>query len=291
MSGSVTQKKKKAGVRQETAGQGTSVLANAAPEAPSYKEPASGKANAAPDEGGRLTQSNVAADFIAIANDLEGQVARMLELRGALEEDLFDTRRKLSERTLACERLEEEVQRTREQAALVEPLRKDIAFAEEERDDAVRRLREAKAQLEHLTEAHRSGSELLMTSEQRLEVLSVERTDLEARTLNLKTEKVDLVDRLKVSEMARSTLERELESRGSVILGLRADLRVARQAIDVNQVESTDLQRQLEAQDARCKALLEAKQKCDREVEALEATKNALRVMRTRLRESEQGHS
>jgi len=228
--------------------------------------------------------SDVAADFLSIATGLEDQIARMLNLRSALERDLAETREHLREKSEAYAKLEGEVIELRKQAQWVESLRSDVAFAEEERNDAVRRLGEAERKTARLEREHEAVLGRLGANERDVEALRAENTTLQAKVLNLTDEVRDLAKQSASAEAARDELRRELDAKRAEVGELRGQVEVARSAMNLGRQEVKDLQGRVEVQEEKFQVLLEAKQKCDREIEALEATKEALRVMRTRLR-------
>jgi len=159
------------------------------------------------------------ASIISIVNDLEGQIDTAYELKEAMEAELEATRKKLSEESAARARLEEQVKPLESQGVLVEQLREDLSFAEEERNKLANSLAEAQQQLEAVTKERDSLSEKASSAEAQTKEIEDEKTTLEAQVMNLKDEVTDM-GRLRgelaeVTEARRDLVEqvRDLSSR------------------------------------------------------------------------------
>jgi len=202
------------------------------------------------------------ASIISIVKDLEGQVDTAYELKEVLEAELDATKKKLSEELAAHTQLNAQVKSLKAQAALVDQLRQDISFTEEERDKIANLLAEIQPQLEVMTEERDSLGEKLASAEAHAKELDDERTTLEAQVMNLKDKVVDM-DRLRG----------EVDNLRGKLTG--ADSRVA------------DLHVQLEEQQAANRDLMDAKARLEQELKISnmnhESTKNELEAVKKAL--------
>ena len=137
------------------------------------------------------------ASIISIVRGLEGQVETAFKLKEVLEVDLETTQRKLSEESATRAQLEVRIEALEAQAAIVEQVREDISFAEEERNKLANLLAESQQQLEAVTAERDSLAEKVATTAPQVEELESEKTTLEAQVMNLK-DKVTDMDRLLV---------------------------------------------------------------------------------------------
>ena len=143
------------------------------------------------------------ASIISIVKDLEEQVETAFKLKEVMEDELDAVRKKLSEELAARAELEVRVKSLEVQAALVDQLREDLSFAEEERNKFADMLAQTQPQLEAVTEERDSLAEKVASAEAHAKELEGEKTALEAQVMNLKDEVAD-IDRLR-AELAEVT--------------------------------------------------------------------------------------
>ena len=199
------------------------------------------------------------ASIISIVKDLEGQVDTAYELKEVLEAELDVTKKKLSEEMAAREELKAQVKSLETQATLVDQLREDISFVEEERDKFSNLLAETQPQLDAMTEERDLLGEKLASAEAHSKEIEDEKTALEAQVMNLKDKVADL-----------NCLRGEVEDlRGKLT---SADSRVS------------DLLIQLEEQQATSRDLMETRTRLEWELKMSnanhEATKKELEAVK-----------
>jgi len=246
------------------------------------------------------------ASIISIVNDLEGQIDTAYELKEALEADLEATRKKLSEESTTRARLEEQVKSFESQGVLVEQLREDLSFAEEERNKLASSLAEAQQQLEAVTKERDSLSEKARSVEAQTKELEAEKTTLEAQVMNLKDEVADmgrlhgeltevtearrdlaeqvrvLSSRLEASDTSKNAFERDLARAHEQVENLRGKITDADSRM-------TTLRTQLEQQQATNRDLIETNTRLESELKTLTANcqtaKNELEAFKKALRD------
>ena len=91
------------------------------------------------------------SSILSIVKGLEGQVETAFKLKEVLEEELDTAQKRLSEELSARAELEARLSALEVEAAMVEHLREDISFAEEERNNSVELLGLIQPQLEAMT--------------------------------------------------------------------------------------------------------------------------------------------
>ena len=256
------------------------------------------------------------ASIISIVKGLEGQVETAFELKDLLEAELDNVRGKLAEESGARAELEVQVESLEAGSALVEQLRADISFAEEERNKLHGLLSEAQPQLEEVTTERDSVVEKLGLTEERTKELEGEKIALEAQVLNLKDKITDtgslrrefaevteahrssrkqmhdLTKSLEASESSKTALERELTVTQQEMQALRKQMDKLREEITNSRTQSSDLGMQLEDQQATNREIMESNARLENEVQMvnnkyevtkgeLDAFKNALRDIRS----------
>jgi chromosome segregation ATPase len=199
------------------------------------------------------------ASIISIVQDLEGQIDTAYELKEVLETELDITKKKLSEELAVRAELEVQVKSLGTQSVLVNQLREDISFAEEERNRLANLLNETQQQLQSVTDERDLLTEKVVYSDAQTKELDGEKAALEAQVMNLRD---------KVTDMNR--LRGKVEDLQGKLMG--ADSRVA------------ELRIQLEEQQAVNRDLMEAKTRLECEIKMAnanhEATKNELETVK-----------
>jgi len=246
------------------------------------------------------------ASIISIVNDLEGQIDTAYELKEAVEADLEATREKLSEESAARARLEEQVKPLESQIVLVEQLREDLSFAEQERNKLANSLAEAQQQLEAVTKERDLLAEKASSAEAQAKELDDEKTTLEAQVMNLKDEVADmgrlrgelaevtearrdlaeqvrgLSSRLEASDTSKKALERDLARAHEQVENLRGKITDADSRL-------TTLRTQFDQQQATNRDLIETNTRLESELKTLtanyETSKNELDTFKKALRD------
>lgn len=260
--------------------------------------------------------SEESSSILSFVKDLERQLDAAYALKEAVETDLAAAQETLGEESAARAELEAQVKSLKERAALVDQLREDISFVEQERDAALRRLTEATTQLEQSAKERGSLADRLDAAEKRINELQQYKMDMDLQAGNLKDELAmaerlreevadltdarlaleeevgDLRNRLEASETSKSALELNLTSNREIIRGLREEVENLRKELAAVNIDLTDVRAQLGEQMARSRNLAEANRTLEREakmlaskhestVKELEAAKQALRDIRT----------
>ncbi len=233
--------------------------------------------------------------IISVVADLEEQLNAAFELKEAIETDLAAARAELSRESAARIELESEVQLLKAQTALVDQLRKDISFVEEERNEVSRRLSEATARLEETTDERDLLSGEKSAAEERINDLQSQNIELEARVLNLKADAADLgrlrkellqvsearrtleeraadlAAHLEAAEAARAAMELDLDATREVVRSQREEAAELQKTLAATHIEVAELQAQREVQEAESRRLLEAQKRYDHEIRILNA--------------------
>ncbi len=227
--------------------------------------------------------SDERASILAIVKDLEGQVDTAYQLKEILEAELEATQQKLSEQTTVNTQLESQVESLRAQAVLVEQLREDISFAEEERDKSARSLVEIQPQFEAVTKERDALAVELESANALTKEFEGEKLALEAQVMNLKDkiaemgdlrgeldetretrrrmdgEIHDLTGRLDFAEKSNKAFEEDLTSAHKQIENLQDKLMVANNRM-------AELRAQLEEQQVTNRNIVEANTRLENEV-------------------------
>lgn len=256
------------------------------------------------------------ASIISIVKGLEGQVETAFKLKEVLETELDETQKKLTEEIEARTQLEVQVVSLEAQAALVEQLREDISFAEEERSKFADLLGQTQPQLEDVTVERDSLTDRIAAAEAYTRELEDEKMALEAHVMNLKDKISDaeqtreklaqttntnddlneqvrkLKGRLHTSEELKSTAEKKLATTSQTSQSLREDIEILQARLAGTDNLAADLRVQLEDQQAANKELMESQTRLENEMKMvkisyeaargeLETFKNAMRDIRS----------
>ena len=173
--------------------------------------------------------SEKSASVISIVRDVERELDVAYELKDALEADLATTREELSKVSSARAELAARAALLEGQAALVGPLREDIAFVEEERDRMASVLEDTKAQLEQTAKERDSLAERTRGAEESIEKLQRDK-------VNVKEEHSRTA---RVLEDTKAQLDQTLKERDS----LAEQMRGAEEGIEKLQQEKANLER------------------------------------------------
>jgi chromosome segregation ATPase len=227
--------------------------------------------------------SDERASILAIVKDLEGQVDTAYQLKEILEAELDATQQKLSEQTTTNTQLESQVESLRAQAVLVDQLREDISFAEEERDKSASLLSQIQPQLEAVTKERDSLAEELDSANELAKEFEGEKLALEAQVMNLKDKIVEMGDlRGELDETIETRndldeqihdLSRRLESTEKSNKAFEEDLATAQKQVEnlqeklmVANNRMADVRAQLEEQQVTNRSIMEANTRLENEV-------------------------
>jgi len=191
--------------------------------------------------------------IISIVRDLEGQVDTAYKLKKVLEAELDVTRKKLSEESAVRVQLERRIKSAEERFSLVEQLRQDISFAEQERNKFADLLAQTNRQLKAMTGKRDSLAEQTAIAETHIKELKHDKTVLEARVMNLKD---------RVSDMDRM---------GAELADARSEIENLRGKVADAENRAADLHSQFEQQQAMNKDLREIKKYLEDEIKASNA--------------------
>ncbi len=253
------------------------------------------------------------ATIVSIIKGLEGQVDTAFKLKKVVETELEVTEKRLSEELAIRAELEARVESLGPRAALVDRLREDIAFTEQERDKFANSLAETQQQSEAVGEERDSLVEEVTTTTARAEELEGQKTALEAQVMNL-TDKVEDLDRLRgelsettearrdlgeqvrdlssrldAAETSNRDLKSDLAEAREAMRGLREGVVDLRQKLAATDSEVADLRLQLEEQQAANGDLMELKTRLESEMRTAKvdhvAAKNELEAVKRTLRD------
>lgn len=242
------------------------------------------------------------SSIIAIVNDLEGQVDTAYQLKEILEAELDAVQQKLSEESTARAQLGAQVESLRAQAVLVDQLREDISFAEEERDKSAGLLAEIQPQLEAVTKERDSLAGEVDSAKSLTKEFEGEKVALEAQVMNLKDKIADM-DNLR-SELdetieTRKNLDEQIRALSSRLEGaeksnkaFEGDLTAAQKQVEslqeklmVANSRVVEIRAQLEEQQATNRDLMEANTRLENELKtskvSFDAAKNELEAFKT----------
>jgi chromosome segregation ATPase len=239
--------------------------------------------------------------ILAIVKDLEGQVDTAYQLKEILEAELDVAQKKLTEESTARAQLETQVESLRAQAVLVDQLREDISFAEEERDKSAGLLAEIQPQLQAVTKERDSLAEEVDSTRSLTKEFEGEKVALEAQVMNLKDKIADM-DNLR-SELdetieTRKNLEEQIRALSSRLEGaeksnkaFEEDLTAAQKQVEslqeklmVANSRVVEIRAQLEEQQATNRDIMEANTRLENELKAskvsFDAAKNELKAFK-----------
>jgi len=254
-----------------------------------------------PAEEDFVDVSEERTSILAIVKDLEGQVDTAYQLKEILEAELDAAQKKLSEESTAHAQLEVQVESLRAQAVLVDQLREDISFAEEERDKSASLLAEIQPQLEAVTKERDSLAGEVDSAKSLTKEFEGEKVALEAQVMNLKDKIADM-------DNLRSELDETIETRKNLDEQIRAlssrlegaeksnkafeeDLTAAQKQVEslqekfmVANSRVVEIRAQLEEQQATNRDLMEANTRLENELKtskvSFDAVKNELEAFK-----------
>jgi len=166
--------------------------------------------------------------------EMQDEIDASRELKKALQDDLGVTRERLVEQESRTKQLEARAELLEVKSSLAEQLREEVAFLEEEKTISTRRIEELVGELKQTTEERDGLVEERSVDAARIQELENTKIDLESQVNGLKGQVADfarvrkelvevvearqrlnltvqnLEHKLKVSEEARDTLEKEL---------------------------------------------------------------------------------
>ncbi|HUS74211.1 MAG TPA: hypothetical protein VMY06_14215 [Sedimentisphaerales bacterium] len=206
------------------------------------------------------------SSIISIVKGLEEQVETAFKLKEVMEDELEAAQNQLSEELADRAQLEEQVKMLQPQAALVDQLREDVIFAEEERNKYANLLANTQPQLEKVTGERNSLAQEVTSLKTHAQRLEGEKVAFEAQVMNLKDRITDMNRLYAELDKITKDLRKKLTS---------ADKRVAHLCL------------QLEEQQAANRELIDAKTRLDNEMQTLnannKATKNELKMFQKAL--------
>jgi len=240
--------------------------------------------------------------IISIVKDLEEQLDAAFALKEALERDLAAVRSKLEEETATRGELAARVELLEAQVDLVEQLRDELSFVEEERNSAAKDLKERETQLTRVTLERDALAKEAADATAQIDVLERDRCDLEAQVLNLEDKVVeteslrrelaqtvasrdrlmqevkDLAGRLDASETSRKALELDLKTSREAGEELRERTLDLEQRLDAAQTELASVRDELEEQQFINNELVESNRRLERDAKSLRAKNEAINV-------------
>ncbi|MBW7990934.1 MAG: hypothetical protein FVQ84_13090 [Planctomycetes bacterium] len=216
--------------------------------------------------------SDERASILSIVKDLEGQVDTAYQLKEILEAELDTTQNKLSEQSASNAQLESQVESLRAQAVLVEQLREDISFAEEERGKYAGLLSEIQPQFEAVTKERDSLTEELDSANALTKEFEGEKLALEAQVMNLKDKIMDMGDlRSELNEVieTRDNLEEQAQDLSIRLQATEKSNKTYEEDLTTAQKQGGSLQEKLMAANSRMaeiRAHLEEQQVTNRDI-------------------------
>lgn len=253
------------------------------------------------------------AGIISIVKGLEEQVETAFELKALLEVELDGVRKKLAEESDARAELEAHVESLEASAALVEQLREDISFADEDRNKLHKRLSQVEPQLKEVTAERDSLAGKMDSAEARARELEGEKFALEAHVLNLKDKIADadslrkelveateahrhsreevhnLTRSLEAAQASKEAIEGKLTATQQQMQTLREQVEEVREKLATAETQLGDLRVELEDQQVANRELVESKERLENEIQMAnnkyEVTKGELDAFRDALRD------
>lgn len=258
---------------------------------------------------GNVTEER--SSILSIVRGLEGQVETAFKLKEVLEEELETAQKRLSEELSARAELEARLSALEIEAALVEHLREDISFAEQERNSSVELLGQIQPQLEAITLERDSLTGQVAAMETNIGELDNDRTTLEAQVMNLKdkvsemerlrgqlddltgtrvelTEKVRELSRdIDASDTSKGAFEKELVKTKEIVSNLNVEVEYLQKNLTDSETQVADLRIRLEDQQIANRNLVEVKARLEGELKMLninyESAKNEIKGFKNAL--------
>jgi len=273
-----------------------------------------GDADAEAADYGELSEES--GTIIGVIKDLHGKADAARELKEALEADVAALKEKLAKELAVRAELEARVKLLDAKAALGEQLREDLSFVEEERNEVVRRLKQAASEQAQLATERDRLVEQKTADGVRIKELQSNRTALEAKVLNLQELVADtdrlrqelaetreevqranetlqgLQARLDAAEVSRTALELDLTTTRDLVRGQNQQLGELKKDLRTAHADLATQRTQLEGQKIANAHLVELNKRADRELKSLterlelakkdvDLSRRALRAIRT----------
>lgn len=251
------------------------------------------------------------SSILSIVRGLEGQVETAFKLKEVLEEELDTAQERLSEELSVRVELEARLSALEVEAALVEHLREDISFAEEERNNFVELLGQVQPELEAMTLERDSLTEQVAAMDTNIVELDDDKTTLEAQVMNLKdkvsemeqlrgqlddlteirlelTEKVRELSRdLNASDTSKGSFEKDLTMTKEKVSNLSVEVDYLQKNLTDSESQVADLRIRLEDQQIANRNLVEVKARLEGEMKILnlnyESAKNEIKGFKNAL--------
>lgn len=260
--------------------------------------------------------SKESQNIIQIVESLERQLDDSFEIRDALAADLEKARATLSKEMVAHRELEERLKLREAEAALVDPLRDELSFIEQERNETARNLKTTGDVLDRTTSERDALADKVAAAEDRIGELEGAKVDLEAQVLNLEERVYELGEvrkeleqrnaqcdelarrlrdttvQLEATETSKKALELDLATNKKIVAELREEAKALRQEVAHMEAESLDLREHLEEQQVENVDLRARNKRLEQELKSqiakhkattaeLEASRKALHDVRT----------
>ena len=240
---------------------------------------------------GNVTEER--SSILSIVKGLEGQVETAFKLKEVLEEELDTAQGRLSEELSERAELEARLSVLEAEAALVEHLREDISFAEEERNDAIELLEQIQPQHEAMTLERDSLTEQVAAMDTNIGELDDDKTTLEAQVMNLNdkvsemerlrgqlddltetrlelTEKVRELSRdLDASDTSKGSFEKELIKTKEIVSNMNVEVEYLQKNLTDSESQVKDLRIRLEDQQIVNRNMIEVKARLEGELKML----------------------
>lgn len=251
------------------------------------------------------------SSILSIVRGLEGQVETAFKLKEVLEEELDTAQERLSEELSVRVELEARLSALEAEAALVEHLREDISFAEEERNNFVELLGQVQPELEAMTLERDSLTEQVAAMDTNIVELDDDKTTLEAQVMNLKdkvsemerlrgqlddltetrlelTEKVRELSRdLNASDTSKGSFEKDLTMTKEKVSNLSVEVDYLQKNLADSESQVADLRIRLEDQQIANRNMVEVKARLEGEMKMLnlnyESAKNEIKGFKNAL--------
>jgi chromosome segregation ATPase len=152
--------------------------------------------------GGAAEEAEGDKRISTMVKGLRGDIDAAYVLKKALETDLVETQKRLSEEEAARRQFESRAGILEAKATLADQLRHDISFVEEEQNRTFRRLEDVTSQLKRVTEERNKFAGASKARDGRIAELLRQRFELEADVVELKERLEEMVSFF--SEKSRS---------------------------------------------------------------------------------------
>jgi hypothetical protein len=260
--------------------------------------------------------SQESQSIIQVVEALEQQLDDSFEIRDALAADLEAARAKLASEMAVQRNVAERLKLREAEAALVDPLRDQLSFVEQERNEIARTLKTNVDMLERTTKERDALAEKMAVAEDRIGELEGVNVDLEAQVLNLEELVHDLggvrkelegrnaqceeltrrlrgvTGQLEATEISKKALELDLATNKKIGAESREEIKGLNQKIADMESELLDVSEQLEEQQVESADLRGRNKRLEQDLKSqvannktimaeLEASRKALHDVRT----------